>query len=342
MSVPSQYNSEDKTMNFIIAPSSNNKRKLTLCNLQDQSNLGKVNIFKDQSNVSFTSKNSTILTYVNGMQAAPEGKSELYAKSGFIHPLYSPNGTRLTRIQPSDHYHHYGIWGPWTKTTIEGEHIDFWNLNDGTGTVLFNSFKKYEKGNAYSSIKAIQHHNNLKSNETAIVEELEIKTWNVNGVYLVDYNSTFSSPLKNGILFDAYRYGGGIGFRGTEKWGTANSSILTSEGKTRLDADGNNAKWCIIEGESEVPNQRSGILIMSHPNNRSHPEPMRVWPEDTYEGKGNVFLEFCPIRHVEWKIEPNKNYQLKYRMLVFDGHLSPSEAEAHWQAFANQDNINLN
>lgn len=37
---------------------------------------------------------------------------EKYKKSGFLHPVWSPGGEILTRIQAPDHYHHYGIWGP--------------------------------------------------------------------------------------------------------------------------------------------------------------------------------------------------------------------------------------
>lgn len=335
----SQYDLEAKSMSFILFPSTKSKRKLQLCS---QTSLGKVDIFKDIDDVTLAINKQAILSYVNTMKTPPEGISEKFAKSGFIHPLFSPNGTRLTRIQPSDHYHHYGIWGPWTKTTIDGEQIDFWNIGDGTGTVLFDSFQSYQKGAAYSSFNAIQHHIKVKSGEIAIKENLEIKAWNVKDNYLIDYTSTFESPLKNGIVFDAYRYGGGIGFRATEKWDTANSTFLTSEGKTRLDADGTSAKWCIIKGESDIAGVQSGILFMSHPENQSHPEPMRVWPADQYGGIGNVFFEFCPIRYNEWKIEPKKTYQLKYRMLVFDGDLDPQEAEHHWQAFTNQHELKLN
>lgn len=61
---------------------------------------------------------------------------------------------------------------------------------------------------------------------------------------------------------------------------------------------------------------------------------MRIWPLDANGGRGDMFFEFCPIRHEEWKIEPSKNYGLKYRMIVFDGELNAVEAEAYWQHFA--------
>jgi hypothetical protein len=48
---------------------------------------------------------------------------------------------------------------------------------------------------------------------------------------------------------------------------------------------------------------------MSHPNNQSHPEPMRVWPLEANQGRGDMFFQFCPIRHKEWKIEPQQSYE---------------------------------
>ena len=61
---------------------------------------------------------------------------------------------------------------------------------------------------------------------------------------------------------------------------------------------------------------------------------MRVWPIDANEGRGDVFFEFWPIRHESWKIEPNKKYQLRYRMVVFDGELTAVEAEEYWQNYS--------
>ena len=52
------------------------------------------------------------------MKLPPIGVNKLYQKSGYIHPVLSPWGDTLTRIQPPDHFHHYGVWGPWTKTKI--------------------------------------------------------------------------------------------------------------------------------------------------------------------------------------------------------------------------------
>ncbi len=287
-----------------------------------------------------------ILNYRYGMTYPPKGVDSIYRKSGFIHPIITPKGDTLSRIQPPDHYHHYGMWGPWTHTQIKGQQVDFWNLGDRKGTVLFKNFNSITSGPIFASFDAGQEHIDFiteKEPQVALDENLKITLWGLNRPdrYMFDYKTTFKTPLENGILFEAYRYGGGIGMRFTERWTADNCSVLTSEGKDRLSADGTNARWCIVKGESADGKSTNGVLFMSHSENRSHPEPMRIWPIDANGGRGDMFFEFCPIRHEEWKIEPQKEYQLKYRMVIFEDDLTAKEAEEYWQAFVKAPKMSL-
>ena len=297
-----------------------------------------VEIKKNHDGLKLLFEGKPILNYQFNEVYPPEGVDPLYKRSGFIHPLWSPGGEVLTRIQAPDHYHHYGIWGPWTKTHIQGREVDFWNLMKGEGTVRFANFIAEVEGPVFSGFSALQQHIDFGAkgeDQLAINEILDVCAWSIDlhgKVWLVDYTSTLNCPLDSGILLDAYRYGGGIGFRGTEKWTKDNSSVMTSEGNDRLTADGTKARWCIVEGESA--SERSGVLFMGHPSNREYPEPMRVWPVDANGGRGDMYFEFCPIRHHDWVIEKNKNYSQKYRLLLFDGELSVAEAEQYWRDFA--------
>ncbi len=301
---------------------------------------------KEEGNLVMSIQEKPRLIYGYGISYPPKGIDTIYRKSGYIHPILSPKGDTLSRIQPPDHFHHYGMWGPWTHTRIKGEQVDFWNLGDGKGTVLFKNFNSTTSGPIFASFSAAQEHLDFiteKEPQVALDENLKITLWNLNrrDRYMFDYKSSFKSPLENGILFEAYRYGGGIGMRFTERWTAENCSVLTSEGKDRLSADGTNARWCIVKGESSDGKSTNGILFMSHSKNRSHPEPMRIWPIDANGGRGDMFFEFCPIRHEEWKIEPQKEYQLKYRMVVFEDDLTAKEAEEYWQSFVNAPKMSL-
>ena len=278
-----------------------------------------------------------VLTYVHKETLPPAGVDPIYKRSAYIHPLYSPGGERLTRIQPPDHWHHYGIWNPWTRTNFGEYKVDFWNMADKQGTVRFAEYLEKIELENQAGFRVRHEHIYYKkdgSEGVAINEVWKVTVQNLPGhAYLVDFQTILSTPLETGITLEAYRYGGGLGFRGTEKWDPSNASVLTSEGKNWSDADATHARWVIIEGISAVEEGRSGILFLSHPENQAHPEPMRMWPPNSNEGKENVFFEFCPIRHQEWVLEPGKEYVLNYRMVVFDGTITPQTVEKYWSEF---------
>ena len=326
----------------------NSTRKFAL-KFQERDSLNKPNtdihIYKSGENLTLRQKEQPILSYRFGTMYPPEGVDPLFKRSGFIHPLWSPGGEILTRVQAPDHYHHYGIWGPWTLTHIGDREVDFWNLYKGEGTVKFAGFLSETTGGVFSGFCALQQHIDFGAkgeDQIAINEILDVRVRNIHDkVRVIDYTTILNTPLHNGIMLDAYRYGGGIGFRATEKWTKDNSTVLTSEGKTRIDADGSNARWCIVEGESEVKEGRSGILFLSHPSNRAHPEPMRVWPMDANGGRGDMYFEFTPIRHESWELKKGNNYVLKYRMIVFDGEIDKETAEMYWNSFSGTAEIKI-
>ena len=296
-----------------------------------------VTLQESSKGINFLLDGKLVLSYQMTKEPVPSGIKEAYSKSGFIHPIQSPSGQVLSRIQPVDHYHHYGIWGPYTRATIGGREVDFWNLGDEKGRVDFSHVLSKKQAGGAAELTVRQNHIDLKAaseSQIAMTEDLRIKVKPADkGRYFMEYTSTLQTDIVGGILLDDYRYGGGIGFRATEVWGDANSTILTSEGKDRATADGSNARWILVTGQSDHSSGKSGILFMSHNTNQSHPEPLRVWPPGQYEGKGNVFIEFCPIRHTSWEIQPGKRYSLTYRMLVFDGELTVQEAENYWKSF---------
>lgn len=278
-----------------------------------------------------------VLSYVHTETLPPEGVDRVYKRSAYIHPLWSPGGERLTRIQPPDHWHHYGIWNPWTRTHFGDYRVDFWNLAELEGTVRFAEYLEMIEEENLAGFRVRQEHIYFQvdgSEGVAMDEIWKVTVKNLEGhAYMVDLVTTLTTPLESGITLEAYRYGGGLGYRGTEKWNPENATVRTSEGKSWADADATHARWVIIEGQSSVPEGRSGILFLSHPDNRSHPEPMRMWPPDSNQGKENMFFEFCPIRHQEWVLEPGKEYTLKYRMVVFDGPITTQTAEQYWRNF---------
>jgi hypothetical protein len=266
----------------------------------------------------------------------PKGIDTAYKRSGFIHPLWSPHGQILTRIQPPDHYHHYGIWNPWTHVEYEGDTVDFWNINSRQGTVRFAKFVSVQKGPLFSEFEALHEHVVFKKSgkEKVAMNELQCVRVYAPGknsdYFIVDFNMQMNCADESPVKLLEYRYAG-LGWRTTEKWDNKNSMVLTSEGKTRKDSDGSKARWCIVQGE--IDNDYAGVVMMSFPTNYNFPEPLRIWPEDQYS-RGDMFANFCPTKDMDWLLSPGKNYVLKYRFLVFNGHFDKEKAESAWYYFA--------
>ncbi|MDO9341814.1 MAG: PmoA family protein [Bacteroidales bacterium] len=266
----------------------------------------------------------------------PKGIDTVFKRSGFIHPLWSPHGQVLTRIQAPDHYHHYGIWNPWTHVLYEGDTIDFWNLRSKQGTVRFANFVKVENGSVFSEFGALHEHVVFKKGGGEKVAMNELHSVRVyrpqenQDFFVVDFNFQMNTADESPVKLLKYRYAG-FGWRTTEKWDKNNSMVLTSEGKTRKDADGSKARWCIVQGE--IDNDYAGIVMMSFPTNYNYPEPLRIWPESS-NSRGDMFANFCPTKDMDWLLKPHQNYSLKYRMLVYNGRVDKEKAESAWQYFA--------
>ncbi len=302
-----------------------------------------VTLVDDSSTLLIKANGKNVLQYNYETHYPPEGVDSVFKRSGFIHPVWSPAGNVLTQINPPDHRHHMGIWNPWTDVMFQGKMVDFWNLGDKKGTVRFDHFIARESGAVYAGFKALQEHIVLPDSssfteKTAMNEIWDIRVYNIgSNMWLWDFTSTLNCATADSVLLKEYRYGG-FGFRATSDWNNQNSTVLTSEGKTRKEADAGTARWCMIDGDMKTGH--SGILFMSYPANYNFPEPMRVWPEDM-NGRGDVFFSFSPTRNTDWPLAPGKDYVLKYRMLVYDNTITPQQAEEVWQNFAHTPEIKV-
>ncbi|MHC4325702.1 MAG: DUF6807 family protein, partial [Planctomycetota bacterium] len=272
---------------------------------------------------------------------APEGQSKLYDRGGFIHPLWSPSGSVLTDIHPDDHYHHLGIWMPWTKTKFEGKAVDFWNLKSGQGTVRFNRFLSTTEGPVYGGFQAEQDHVALKTSsgeKTVLKEVWDVRVYNIggpgSGYWLWDFVSSQRCVADSPLLLEEYRYGG-FGFRGSADWKGETAAYLTSEGKTRKDGHATRARWCDAAGVSD--GKWKGVTFFSNPKNFRHPEAMRIWPEFEKE----VFFNWAPVQTGDFEMKPGRDHQFRYRMFVHEGKVDVERTEQLWNDYANPPRIEL-
>jgi Methane oxygenase PmoA len=304
----------------------------------------------DDQSLTIQNGDQKLLRYWYGTVYPPAGVDSSFRRSGFIHPLWTPRGQELTRIQPPDHRHHYGLWNPWTHVLFEKDTVDFWNLGDKKGTVRFAKFISVTNGPVYAEFQVLHEHVVFKKDGSQRVALNELQTVRVyrpadsGNYYIMDITSRLGCATQSPVLLLTYRYGG-LGWRATEVWNKDNSEVLTSEGKDRKTADGSTARWCIVQGslDSLAPGKYGdygGALMLSYPTNYNHPEPLRIWPENS-NGRGDLFANFDPTKDRDWLLVPGKTYTLRYRLLVFNGKFNKETAESAWQCFATPPAISL-
>lgn len=285
--------------------------------------------------------NQHLLQYNYRIAEPPAGVDTVYRRSGFIHPLWAPDGQVITNIHPEGHWHHVGIWNPWTHTSFKGKETDFWNLQKKEGTVRFKGFISRTQGPVLCGFQALHDHIAFsgKQETVAINEEWDVKAFNSSGSTsrIWDIDNTMSCADTAGITLLQYRYGGGFGLRTTAEWKAANSKVLTSEGKTRKDADSTRARWIKITGRTDKG--EAGILVMCHPSNYDYPQPVRVWPENNE--RGEIMMNFSPTKMRPWQLRYGQTYRLCYRVIVFTDDLSKEEVEAAWEAYAKPPQVSV-
>ncbi len=76
-----------------------------------------------------------LLRYHKQESEVPDGIPKFYRRSGYIHPLMTPDGRELTGDYAADHAHQHGIFFAWTSGKYAGEKIDFWNQKKEEGRV---------------------------------------------------------------------------------------------------------------------------------------------------------------------------------------------------------------
>lgn len=299
-----------------------------------------VTIDKDDKLLTIREGDSKVLSYNHAIVPLPEGtrripedKKYLYERSGFIYPIWSTKGNIVTEIHPSDHVHHFGIWMPWTHTRYEDKLVDFWNIQDGTGSVRFSKLLSTTEGPVYGGFQVEQDHVALKTStgERVILKEVwDIRAFNVGGpdkdYRLWDFKSTQRNITELLLVQEEYRYGG-FAYRGAKQWSGPTSAYLTSEGKTRVDGNGTRARWCDMYGS--IDNEWEGVAILSHPDNFRHPEPTRIMSDADY-----VYFVYCPSVLGEWEMKPGEDHVFQYRLFVHQGKANVEDNERVWKDYA--------
>src|SRR5690625_7129504 len=74
-----------------------------------------------------------VASYYSGFNTPPEELEGIYRRGGYLHPIYTPDGTAVTNhLNVGMHPHHSGIWSAWTRTRYGNHSPDFWKDRKST------------------------------------------------------------------------------------------------------------------------------------------------------------------------------------------------------------------
>lgn len=272
-----------------------------------------------------------MFTYVGEPGPLPGGIEEVFLRGGYIHPVLTPSGRRVTEDYPPNHKHHHGIWTAWTSTRIDGRAPDFWNMGDRKGRVEFERL-----GHAWSGPLAAGFETRHRYMDflAPVPTTRLLETWKVvayawpaedRAAHVFDLTVRQELVGTSPLELPTYRYGG-VGMRGRHEWDGADKTFfLTSTGRGRVPGHGTRATWVHMSGD--VEGRRAGIAMLSHPDNVRSPQPMRIHPTEP-------FFNFAPQQAGPLTIRPGELFTLRYRFIVTDGPPDAAWLDAMWQAYA--------
>ena len=301
----------------------------------------------DGKQLRLTADRSPVLQFNYGIVEAPEGIDRVYRRSGYFHPVFTPQGNLVTGDFEKDHPHQHGLFNAWVNTTFRGQPTDFWNQAKGHGDVEFTRFiGRKVSGPVFAQYRAMLTHVAISDNKRipAIEEVMVVRVFHAKP-FLFEMTSRLTPATNDAIHVNEYHYGG-FGIRGPSEWllrepktdaaetadPLAEGDFLTSSNRTRKDGNHTRARW--VEMHGPIGSQHAGIIVLGAPNNFRSPQTVRLHPTKPY-------FCFAPMVLGEFKLEAGNTFVSRYRYVVHDGGPDAELAERMWQDFAHPPKVSM-
>lgn len=271
------------------------------------------------------------LVWQSSPLASPTGGAK-FAGSAFLHPLSTPSGFEWTTIQPADHLHHFGLWWPWKHIQVDGETYNCWEIQNGQGAHLARSVKSLKTGSDKLEWDFINETVIKKPGAAplTVIQETARVGLSMNGTDAQVLDISLSQKAADSpVTISSYRYSG-FCWRGPASWNKDNSTMLTSEGRGRDDANAQPARWVFVTGPT--PTGTATVLLMSAAIKvAGTPERLRVW--DSKAENGAPFINFNPVMEKSLPLDQAHPAVSKrtYRVIAADRVMNTAAAEAEWK-----------
>ncbi|MFT5110338.1 MAG: hypothetical protein ACI9UA_005992 [Pseudoalteromonas tetraodonis] len=269
-----------------------------------------------------------LLRYHKAERPVPDGVSNDYRRSGYIHPVMTTDGRELTGDFAADHLHQHGMFFAWTSGKYDGRKIDFWNQKKVEGRVAHRRVlgKSIRDGKAWFAVEL--SHFDQREGGVEILRELWMVTVHEpeGDHYWFDLESRQRLVGEKPLLIEKYHYGG-MALRGNAVWlGKGDvCNFLTSAGKTRADSNHTRPDWVAMWGE--LGGKPASLVAMGHKNNFRAPQPVRVHPDKPY-------FCFAPMVNGAFSIEKGKGFVSRYRFVASGRRASLDWIDPLWKAYS--------
>jgi hypothetical protein len=281
-----------------------------------------------------------VLAYHTAVAEPPAPLEQTYRRSGFIHPLYSPDGRVLTDDFPPDHAHQHGLFFAWVNTTFAGKPVDFWNQMQKTGAIEHVAVEQMVEGAVFGQFRVKLRHLDVTTPEKpqpVLEETWTVRVYHIANPFVIDFESRQSCAGDEPLAINKYHYGG-LALRGNRAWYDEQakgvspaderngfSDFLTSEGRGRADGNHTSPRWVDLHGN--VDDHPCGVALLASPRNFRFPQAVRLHPSKPY-------FCFAPMVPGEFTIAPGEEYVSRYRLVAHDGEPGQEQIDRWWSSYA--------
>ncbi|MBM4042324.1 MAG: hypothetical protein FJ290_27855 [Planctomycetes bacterium] len=258
-----------------------------------------------------------VFRYNHGVVAQFPDKPSKYDRACYFHPLWAPCGEIITGDYHPDHAHHRGVWFAWVKADAGSVKANFWEIQEGRGKFVNKAIAPIA-GPVFAGFTA---QNDLVSGDKTILKETLVARVYAEprGLRLIDLDVRHEATDEDVVLGKLHY--GGLGFRGRDEWNEKGAivDVLTSEGKTRKDANATKARWVDYTGRLGAEGW-GGLLAIEHPANPRYPNGVRVHPS-------MAFFSTTLVQPDAYTIKKGEPLVLRYRLVIHDGKPDKALAE---------------
>jgi hypothetical protein len=229
------------------------------------------------------------------------GAPGIKRRSGYVHPVWAPNGVVITDDFPRDHWHHRGIFWAWPVVRVGGKTFDWWTLTGGIESRFAKWLERKEHPNARLGVEntwLVEGRQTARETIRIEVEPLREKQRRMR----YDITIEALTPFEMAGMQDGKGYGGfNVRFAPRE-----NTVVRTDKGVEAKDTDLVRHPWA--ELEATYQGKRARLRIESDPQNPGHPEG---WCLRHYGFLGANYPGMTAMR-----MESGKPLRLRYTVMV--------------------------